>query len=306
LKALNINNKYKVTGKSSFYGNKKALYVFLTPTLILFIFVFIFPILFVSYTSLLDWSLLNPARGISFVGLENFKNLLLDKEFWNSLFVTIKFILMSVPLGLLLGLVLALHLNRRYPGKRFIQSLMLLPIMVAPVAAYLSFKFLLEPTYGLVNYLLGLIHLSGIGWFSDPKTALISIVIVDLWLAIPFIFLVLYASIQAVPQEQYEAAMVDGANQFQLHRFITIPSIKPVFIVVTIIRIMDAIRVFDSIYSLTKGGPANSTMTLQYLCFNYAFNTFLVGKGSATAIIIVIIILLFGILLILQLQRSYD
>jgi multiple sugar transport system permease protein len=230
--------------------------------------------------------------------------LLQSELFWDSFWVTVKFVCMSAPIGLLLGLCLALLLNRKFKGKHLIQTFMLIPMMVAPIAAYLSWSFLLDPTYGVVNYLLGLIGVEGIGWFSSVKTALISVVLVDLWLTVPFVFLVLFAALQAVPQDPVESAQVDGANRLQTFWHVILPSIMPVLMVVTIIRIMDAIRVFDNIFVLTQGGPGGVTKTIQYMNYELAFQAFEVGRGSALAIIIVLVILLVGSVLIRQMNKT--
>ncbi len=296
----------KNKNKRAFRSDRLVPYVFLTPTLILFVCVFLFPIGFVLWSSMFKWNLMKPASGKIFVGLGNFIDLLSDNSIWNALWVTAKFVLMSVPLGILAGFCLALLLNRKFRFKRIIQALLIIPSMVAPAASYLSWKFLMEPTYGAVNYVLSLLDITGPGWFADTKTALLSVVIVDLWVNIPFIFLVLYAGLQAVPQDPLEAACVDGASKFRTLWHVTIPFMKPVILVVLIVRVMDAIRIFDNIYVLTRGGPANATRTIQFECYHLAFNSFLVGKGSALAIIIVLIILLFGSALMKQMYAAND
>lgn len=282
--------------------DKTAPYVFLAPTILLFAFIFLFPILFILWVSMYRWNLLKPSDGITFVGFGNFLELFSSSSFWSALWVTAKFVFITVPVGMFLGLCIALLLNRKFPLKKIIQAIIIIPTMIVPTAAYLSWKFLLEPTFGVVNYLLSLLKIPGPGWFSDLNTALISVVIVDLWATVPFIFLVLYAGLQAVPNEPLEAAHADGANRWQKFLYVTIPYLKPVLLVMLVVRIMDAIRVFDNIYVLTKGGPANSTRTIQYECYHLAFNSFLAGKGSALALIIVVIILLVGLPMIRQIN----
>jgi len=276
---------------------------FLLPTLLLFAFVFIFPICFVLFASLLDWNMMKPMAGVRFVGIENYISLLTDKSIWHSIWVTAKFVIVAVPLEMVLGVCLALLMDREFKGKRIIQALILIPCMVSPTSSYLSWKFLFEPTYGLLNYLLGLLHLKEIGWLSDVKTALMSIVIVDMWQNIPFVYLVAYAGLQAISEEPVEAAQVDGASGLQILWHVILPELKPVLLVTAIVRLMDAIRVFDNIYVLTRGGPADATRTLQYECYDTAFQALLVGRGSALAIIIVVIILMVGWPLIKQMNE---
>jgi multiple sugar transport system permease protein len=283
-----------------------APYVFLSPTLLLFIAIFMFPIIYVIWSSMFSWNLMKPYEGKIFVGFKNFTDLLSDSSFWDSIWITAKFVLLSVPLEVVLGMLLAVLLNRPFRGKKWIQSIILTPMMAAPIAIFLSWRFLLEPTFGIVNYLLSRIGITGPGWFADPKTALISVVIVDIWQMVPFIFLVLFAALQTVPQDPLESAQVDGATPLQTFWHVTLPSIKPVLLVVAIIRIMDAIRAFDNIYVLTNGGPANATRTVQFLDYEASFVLFDVGKGSALALIIVAMILLVGSLMIREMNRTND
>jgi multiple sugar transport system permease protein len=295
------------SGASAFRANGAwAPYVFLTPTVVLFLCIFLFPALFIIHSSFFRWNMLKPQAGKTFIGLKNFSDLLTNDQFLQALIVTGKFVLYSTPTGLLLGLGLALLLNRSYRGKKWIQGALLSPMMVAPVAIYLSWRFLLEPTFGVVNYVLGWFGIMGPGWFSDASTALISVVMVDVWSTVPFVFLVMYAALQAVPQDPVESAQVDGANRWQIFWNVTLPAIKPVLLVVLIMRIMDTIRIFDNIYVLTRGGPANATRTVQFLDYELAFNAFDIGKGSALALMIVCLILLVGSLLIREMNRTNE
>jgi len=281
-------------------------YLFLCPTLLLFLVIFMIPIGFVLYSSVFDWNLQKPHEGRVFIGLGNFVDLLTDKKVWAALWVTAKFVILAVPVELLLGLLIALLLNRSFMGKRWVQGIILTPLMVSPVAIYLSWKFLLEPTFGIVNYLLGKIGVGPYGWFSDVNMALLSVVLVDIWQNTAFVFLVFYAALQTVPREPVESAQVDGANRFHVFWYVTLPAIKPAALVLAIIRVMDAIRAFDNIYVLTLGGPANATRTIQFLDYELAFKTLEVGQGSALGLIIVVVILLVGSLLIREMNRTNE
>lgn len=292
-------NKYTKLTKSQRY----VPYLFLSPTLVLFLAVFLFPIVFVVGSSFTNWNLLNPAAGIKWNGISNYVNLLKDPNVWSSLKITFLFTVISVPLSIVLGLLLALAVEHVLKRKKVVETLLLLPMMVAPVSICLSFKFMLEPTYGVVNKLLACVGIQGPGWFADTSTALLSVILVELWKSVPFVYIMMYANLKTIPTEPFEAAKVDGATPFQSFRYLTIQILKPSLLVILIIRLMDAIRTFDVIYVLTKGGPANSTRTIQYICYEQAFQGFAVGKGSALAIIIVIIILIAGVSLMHSMNK---
>ncbi len=285
-------------------SDRYAPYVFLSPTIILFIAIFLFPIIFVIGSSFTNWNLLRPDAGINFIGFKNFSDLLTDPNIWGSIGNTAVFTLVSVPLSIILGLLLAIIMDKLTRGKKLVETLLLIPMMIAPIAIFLSFRFMFEPTYGIVNKLLALMGVEGPGWFSSVDTAMFTVILVELWRTVPFVYIVLYAALQTLPSDPFEAAKVDGAGPFQTFKSITIPLIKPTLLVITIVRVMDAIRAFDIIYVLTRGGPANATKTIQYICYEMAFSGFAVGKGSALAIIIVVIILLCGFFLIRAMNKA--
>lgn len=278
-------------------------YTFLAPTLILFLLVFIAPIIFVVCSSFTNWNLLNPALGIKFTGFQNYVRLLKDPNVWNALKITFIFTIVSVPLSMVMGFALALVVENLKRGKKLVETILLLPMMVAPVSIFLAFRFIFEPTYGIVNKVLGAMGIEGPGWFASTQTALLTVIIVELWKSVPFVYLMIYASLKTLPLEPIEAARVDGGTPWQILKYVTIPSLKPSLYILMIVRMMDTIRTFDNIYVLTKGGPGNSTKTIQYICYELSFQGFAVGKGSALAILIVFIILVTGIGLISSMNK---
>lgn len=261
------------------------------------------PIIFVIVSSFTNWNLLNPALGIKFNGIQNYINLLKDRNIWNALWVTFVFTIVSVPLSMIMGFALALVVEHMQKGKKMVETILLLPMMIAPVSIFLAFRFMFEPTYGIINKLLKVVGIEGPGWFASTETALLTVIIVELWKSVPFVYLMIYASLKTLPSEPFEAAKVDGGSSFQIFRYLTIPSLKPSLYVLLIVRLMDTIRTFDNIYVLTKGGPGNSTKTIQYICYELSFQGFAVGKGSALAIIIVFIILITGVGLISSMNK---
>lgn len=278
-------------------------YLFLGPTILLFLTIFIVPIVFVVGSSFTNWNMLNPAAGIKFNGFNNYITLFQDGNIWNALYITFIFTVVSVPISMAMGLALALVVENMSHGKKAVETVLLLPMMVAPVSICLAFKFMFEPTFGIVNKVLALVGIQGPGWFASTSTAMLSVIIVEVWKAVPFVYIMMYANLKTLPVEPFEAARVDGGNSWQIFWYLTLPTLKPSLLVLLIIRLMDAIRTFDIIYVLTKGGPANTTKTLQYICYELSFQGFAVGKGSALAIMIVAIILITGVSLIHSMNK---
>ena len=287
--------KYKPPKRSKVgIAEKRAAYGFLAPTAILFILIFIFPVFFVIATSFTAWNMLVPAAGIRFIGIRNYVSILQDPGFWIAFRNTFVFVIFSVPISMALGLGLALSVDKLGRSRKYIEILLLIPMMVAPVSIFLAFRFLFEPTFGTVNKLLALIGIQGPLWLASIETALLTVIIVEVWRVTPFIYIVSYAALKMVSHDPIEAAKVDGANSFQTFRHVTFNMIKPALVVVLIVRIMDAIRTFDNIFVLTRGGPGHSTRTLQFITFEQSFESLNVGRGSAMAVIMVVIIFISG------------
>ncbi len=288
------------------WNNRQKLvpFVFLLPSLALFITVILYPICYVLWLSAQDWNLLKPHLGAQFVWFANYAELLKSKDFWSSILITLKFTFWSVLIEMLLGFALALFLNREYYCKKLVQTVLLAPIMMSQVASGITLKFILAPDFGYLNYFLKFFKIPGPNWLGDVRFALPSVIAIDVWLQTSFVFLVLYAGLQALPSEPEEAAAVDGASKWQIIRYVIIPLLKPVWLVILIIRIMDALRAFNTIYVMTQGGPGNSTKTIQMLDYQLSFTYFKVGSGASLAIIIVFLILAFGGILIKQLNTN--
>lgn len=286
--------------------NRRAAYGFMAPTLILFSLIFIFPIFFVIGTSFVSWNLLDPAAGINFIGFDNYRFLLRNPQVWNSFRNTFVFTVFSVPISTALGLALALAVEPLTRSRKWVETFLLLPMMVSPIAIFLSFRFMFDPSFGTVNRTLALFGIQGPGWFASMETAMMTVIIVELWRITPFVFIVSYAALKMLSREPIEAAKVDGASAIQLFLYVILPLIKPAILVVLIVRIMDAIRAFDNIFMLTRGGPANATRTIQFISFELSFESLNMGRGSAMAVLIVIVIIITGAGLIRAMNKIND
>ncbi len=241
--------------------------------------------------SLFDWNLVDPA-GPQFIGLGNYADMLGSSAFWQAVGATVYQVGGTVLGQMVLGLTVALLLSRQFRGARLLRSLYLLPMMMTPVVVGLMWRMLFDSERGMVNYLLSLVGVSGPNWLGDPAWAMPSVIISDLWLSTPFVATILLAGILSVSPTLYEAARIDGANAFQMFRWITLPVLKPMIYLALLFRLMDAIKRFDSIFVMTGGGPGNATETLDLHAYFEAFQNLEIGYGAAIAA--VLLIMMFG------------
>jgi multiple sugar transport system permease protein len=257
---------------------------FLIPALAALALVTVYPIVYVLWLSLHRKLLIFDVSKL--VWLENYRFLLVDARYWNALKNTTYFTGVSVVLELLLGLAIAMLLNRAFPGKGVVRSFVLVPWAIPTVVSAKMWEWLYNPDFGFLNYLLG----TRINWLGSPFWALNAAVFMDVWKTTPFVVILLTAGLQTIPKELYEAARVDAASPWQIFRRITLPLLRPTILVVLIFRTLDAFRVFDSIYVLTGGGPANTTETLSIYAYKVLFQTLQFGYGSAIALTVFLLV----------------
>jgi len=183
-----------------------------------------------------------------------------------------------------------LLLDARIPCRRFVNTVVLLPMAITPAVAGLLMRWMFESNWGLVNYFLGLVGVRGPGWTGDPAWALWSIIFADVWQNTPFVILVVYAGLQSVPVEPLEAAMVDGASRAQTLTHVVFPFLRPLVLFVLIIRSMDAFRIFDQVFVMTGGGPGTTTQTITFYNYVMAFRQLRMGRASALGVITLLIL----------------
>jgi len=276
------------------------------PALLILLVLNIFPFIFSLYASFTSLDLKTfGSEGMPFVGLENYVNILGDPVFQYSLMVTLEFTVLVVIVELSVGLFLALLLDQDLKGIGPARALLMIPMAISPVAVGLIFKIELQQEVGIFAYILSqyfnIIFLP----LSDAYQALGMLVFVDSWMWSPFVALVLLAGLRSVPQEQVEAANLDGASSVQVFRFVTVPAIRFQIIVVLLLRTMDAFKIFDIVFLMTGGAPGNSTATTSYLIYRVSTQYLQVGRGSAmTYIMLVIIILISNLYIRGILERS--
>lgn len=245
-------------------GGARAGRWFLLPGLVFLFAIDLVPLIYSAWISFYEWWLLRP-RNIRFVGLGNYLQLMTDPEFGRAVVVTTLFTVGAVAAEFLAGLGLALLFAQPLRFLRPLRVLLLLPLFIVPVVGATMWRVIFHPELGVLNYYLNLAGLGRPAWLGDPTLALVSITLVDAWRTIPFMFLVLYAGLQMLPAELYEAAAVDGASRWQAFRHVTVPLLTYIMLVALLIRGMDAFREFDIIFVLTGGGPGTATQTIQML-----------------------------------------
>ena len=279
--------------------------VFIMPTMILLIVMNIFPLLWSLYLSFHRYRASMPNRLPKFIGVRNYAQLLSDPEIWEYFRTTAYFVVLAVTVQFIIGFGLALLLNREFRYKGFVTTLILLPMMLSPVVVGLFWRFLFaSDTSGLVNYFLikltgflnllvrtNLFNIEPIGWTTDANIAMIAVVIVDTWMWSPFMMLISLAGLSAVPKYLYEAADVDRASRWFKFRWITLPLVSPLLLIALLFRTMDAFKMFDIVYVLTReGGPGTATETVSMNLYKLAFRNYNTGKACAMAYILLIII----------------
>ncbi len=283
----------------------KSFIYFLLPAFFLLTLVALFPLL---YGFILGLMRKMPVFGIAqFVGLDNFLFLFKDLRFQQSLWTTVRFTLISVPLELGLGLGLALLLKNKVAGSPLLKITLMIPWAIPTVVSARMWEWIYNPEYGLLNYLLqqcGLLN-NSVNWLGHPFWTIPALILADVWKTTPFAALLLYAGLQTIPEELYESAKIDGANFFKQFGYITLPLLFPVILIVAIFRTMDALRIFDLVYVMTAGGPANISETLSVYAYKLLFQTLQFGYGSAVSIAIFLIIALFSGFYIYILHRKF-
>jgi multiple sugar transport system permease protein len=278
-------------------GGSRTLVLMCIPCFLVLAVIVIVPILNLIKYSLYNYELSNPL-GIKFIGLLNYAKAFIDREFLKSIWVTVLYIIgalaIEVPVSLLL--IEALYYIKK--GNGLIKALIMPPMVVPPIIAGVMWRIMYHPTAGLVNYFLeniGLTH----HWLSDPKTALVSLILVDFWQNTPFLILILLAGRSAIPSDFYEAGMIDGAGAFRLFRHITLPLLRPSLILGVLFRVIESLKVFPTIHIMTAGGPGgNATTTINYYTYKMAFSYTNIGYSSALGFILLFMTTLLSIVLL--------
>jgi multiple sugar transport system permease protein len=255
--------------------------------MVVLLLVSVYPFIYSLYLSFTNYSLV--FERVKFIGLSNYIEMFLGSAFWNSIRVTFTYSITTVILEFVIGLGVALLLIEISRGRRVIMSILTLPMMVVPVVTGLWWRFFFDVQYGVFNYFISLFGLPMLAWLADKNTVMLAYIIMDIWQWTPFMILVLFAGITNIPTDLIEAANVDGASRWKVIKNIILPLLKPVIIIALLIRVMDAIRVFDYIIVNTIGGPGNASESLSVHIYLQGFKYFKVGYSTAVAYVLLII-----------------
>lgn len=266
----------------------------ITPAALLMLLFQVVPIVIGANASFRDWALYAPKK--TWLGLDHYQAVISDPAFLTVVLPnTFIFMIASVFGALVIGLALAIMLNRTFFGQRLVQTVLLVPLMVAPVVAAIMMRWMFNDQFGIVNAVLEGLGFEGQPWLVQTWSAFGIILITDIWLWTPWFTLLLLAGLQSLPKEPFEAAAIDGTTAWRVFTHLTLPMLRPVIVVCVVIRAIDAFRTFDIVWTLTGGGPGRSTELFSLYAYVHAFLNLDLGRGSAAAIIGGLIILAFGI-----------
>jgi multiple sugar transport system permease protein len=268
-------------------------YLFLAPGFIVFTVFTLFALAFVVYLTFHEWSIIQPEK--PFVGLQNYQDMIEDERFRRSVINTFYFTGASVPLGMIVGLSIALLLNQPLRGRWVFRTAYYLPAITPFVVSAIVWKWLYNGDYGLFNYYLlkaNLIH-EPLAWLSDKQLAMPSVVLMSVWTGVGFSMVVYLAGLQSIPEELYEASKVDGAGPWARFRHITLPGLLPSTVFLAVIQIIFSFQVFTQIFVMTRGGPVDRTTTVLFYVYEAAFQYFEMGYASTIAFALFLLLILF-------------
>jgi multiple sugar transport system permease protein len=276
-------------------------WMLLLPLIIVLLVFMIYPLIFCIYKSFFN-STLGAAKDI-FIGLENYRTMLHDKNFWIPLGRTFQVTVICIVAELLVGLGLGTLWNRDFRGQNIIRGLILLPLLIAPLILSIVWNFLLEYNIGFINQVFEVIGIGRVKWW-DPSNALYTICLITIWQWFPFSASVLLAGLKSLPKDVFEAAKVDGAKGWYTFRRITLPMLSPLIVIITLLRTMWLIRLFDPLYGTTRG--AVNTELLDWMVYRTSFVYFDIGYGSTIAIMSLLITMVIGAIMFRQLIRALN
>lgn len=282
----------------------KTAFVLLFPTVVTFIFILIYPIINGIYASFTDQ--LFSYDKFSFIGIGNYSDILRDPLFWKSLQNSIKLVLFTTIFNLIIGFGLALALNDSSGYVSIFRVLLFIPWILPSAVVSFSFKWLYNDFYGYFNYILTKFHIieTPVNLLASTDLVWLGILIPSIWFSYPFFMIVFLSSLKSIDKNIYEAAKIDGANRLQTFKYITLPILKPTFIILTILQVIWEFSSFDLVYLLTKGGPASSTLTLSLYIYKKAFEFKTVGYACALAVVLSIILLIFTMIYFYIIRRN--
>lgn len=274
--------------KNLFFNIKKnkIAYLLISPNLILFIIFLLIPFFWVVILSFQEGAILEPKI---FVGFQNYKTLFTNQIFLKSIVNTLKYIVILIPLVFIISMSIALLLNSLKKFQHLFRALLFVPLLNSAVVAAVIFRFLFYPDYGPLSIILKFLHFPQINWFGDAKVVLFTIALIELWRGAPFYIVTFLAGLQGIPKDLVEASYIDGANYFQTLFRVVFPNMKPVLTFCLVMATIWNLQIFDSIYVLTRGGPANASSTMVWYIYQNIFFFNRVGRGATMSVILILL-----------------
>jgi multiple sugar transport system permease protein len=289
--------------------NRFVPYLFLLPAVAILALGLMVPLYNSVMLSFYDWGFGQPWSARRFLGLANFQRLVTDPTVWASVRTTFVFGFWVVTLEMLIGVGLALLLEKAVRGASFIRTIFVMPLMIAPVVVGLIWRYLLDARNGVINYYLteigeALPFLQGLGfktqtWLADPSLAMVSIIVSDVWQWTPFVFMIVLAGLQGLPGDVMEAAFIDGANWWKMTWHVKLPMLRNILLIALLMRIIDVFRALEVIFIMTGGGPGSSTRVLSLTLFQTAFTSQDLGYAATIALLLSVILIIFSIVLLM-------
>lgn len=287
-------------------NGRRAALVMVSPAMLVILGLSVYPLLYTIWISLNSQNLLNPSSG-EFIGFSQYAQTLSDSNFWHSIAVTAYFSVVSIAIQMVLGILIALLLNKQFFGRGFVRAIVLIPWAVPTVVNSSLWGWIFNVNYGALNRLLMQMHIiqEPVVWMATALSAMNSIILADTWRMLPLYVIMLLAGLQTVSGSMLEAGVIDGANAFKRLFHIVLPVIKPLTLVILVMRTTQTIKVFDIIYMLTKGGPSNGTMVISFYSYYQTFYYLNFGYGATVSVLVALITLLLAALY-LRTLRSDD
>jgi len=270
-----------------------APYLYITPAFIYLFVLWVFPFLYSLILSFQKWELASLDTQRRFVGLKNYIEIVKDPEFWNGINRTLVYVCSAIGFEFVMGFAIALLVSKQLRGMGVFRRFILVPFIVAPAVVGLIWMWMYNPELGILNHFIRTlgIHDRGLIWTGDPSTAMFSVVLADIWQWTPFVILLFVAGIVSLPSDPFDAARIDGASRWQIFKYITLPMLRPVMMVILLIRTMTAFKFIDKIFVLTHGGPASTTEVLGFYIYRVSFMHFRMGYGAALSYVMFIIVM---------------
>lgn len=271
--------------------DRRVAWILLAPTLTILTVVGFYPLVHSLYVSMTGYRPTQPAKDQGFLFLDNYASAVTAQQFGDALLLTSAFTASSVVISFFLGLGLAILFNTNRPGFVIIRSLLLIPMLVTPIAVGIIWRVMMAPDFGVLNQLLTILGLPELGWIGSTSTALFSVVLVDTWQWTPFMFIIIFAGLRALPRSPFEAAAIDGAGPLRTFWNITLPMLRPVILIAVLLRLIDAVRTYDMVYIMTRGGPNLATDLVSIYLQRINFQFFDLGFGAALSWITLLLVL---------------